>query len=120
MTDAIRCRALLILPLMLLAACGKDTPPPPPAPALERPLVTVTIRNNRILAPQIALIERGGVTGVFVMEDGVARFRMVRAGKTYDGRVEILSGLSDDEHLVTGDLRDVHDGSPVIAVKSSQ
>jgi multidrug efflux pump subunit AcrA (membrane-fusion protein) len=35
---------------------------------------------------------------------------MVRTGKSYDGRVEVLSGLAGDEVLVTGD---VHDGSPI-------
>ena len=38
---------------------------------------------------------------------------MVRTGKNVNGRIEILSGLSGSETLVTGDLRDVHDGSPV-------
>jgi hypothetical protein len=38
---------------------------------------------------------------------------MVRTGKTVNNRVEILSGLRGSETLVTGDLRDVHDGSPV-------
>jgi multidrug efflux pump subunit AcrA (membrane-fusion protein) len=64
--------------------------------------------------PQSVLVERGGVPGVFVLgEEGRARFRMVRTGKNINGRVEILSGLSGNETLVTGDLRDVHDGSPV-------
>jgi len=66
------------------------------------------------LVPQSALVVRGGIPGVFVLsETNQARFRMVRTGKNVNGRIEILSGLSGSETLVTGDLRDVHDGSPV-------
>jgi hypothetical protein len=105
--------ALLILPLTVLGGCGQESPPPPATAALSRPLVTVITRNERVLAPRDALTERGGLPGVFVVTDGMARFRMVRAGKAADGRVEILSGLTGAEQLVTGDLRDVHDGSPI-------
>ena len=38
---------------------------------------------------------------------------MVRNGKNLNDRVEILSGLGGNETLVAGDLRDVHDGSPI-------
>ena len=108
-------RIALLLPFIALAGCGQEPPPPPPqtAAALTRPLVTVTTRNDRVLVPQATLTERGGLTGVFVVADGSARFRMVRAGKSYDGRVEILSGLTGTETLVTGELGDVHDGSPI-------
>lgn len=112
--------AFLILPLAVLGGCGQEPAAPPAAPALSRPLVTVSTRNERVLVPQAALTERGGLPGVFVVTDGIARFRMVRAGKAYDGRVEILSGLAGAEQLVTGELQDVHDGSPVTPVASTK
>jgi len=119
MTAPILRSALPILSLLLLTACGRSTPPAEPLPALERPLAAATLRNDRLLVPQAVLIERGGQPGVFVEADGVARFRMVRTGKVYDGRIEILSGLSGEERLVSGDLREVHDGSPVKAAPAT-
>jgi len=108
--------AAFLVALTLLAACGRKPAPPAAAlPALDRPLLALDVKSaDRILIPQAALVERGGIPGVFVLgADNQARFRMVRPGKTSNGRVEILSGLSGDETLVQGDLREVHDGSPI-------
>ncbi len=99
---------------LLFAGCGKKAAEPVPAAVLERPTRTLDAKAGRILAPQSLLIERGGVPGVFVLNDeNQARFRMVRTGKTVNTQIEILSGLDGSETLVSGDLRDVHDGSPI-------
>jgi len=108
--------ATLLVTLTLLAACGrKPAPPAAAAPDLDRPLLALNVQSaSRVLIPQAALVERGGLPGVFVLgADSQARFRMVRPGKTGNGRVEILSGLNGDETLVLGDLHEVHDGSPI-------
>jgi multidrug efflux pump subunit AcrA (membrane-fusion protein) len=109
---ASRSRPLLLITLFIwVAACGQETPKPAATPALSRPLVTPQVRNGRVLVPQTAVTNLGGTPGVYVMTpDQTARFRMVRTGKSYDGRVEVLSGLAGNEVLVTGD---VHDGSPI-------
>ncbi|HCU52879.1 MAG TPA: hypothetical protein DIC36_00875 [Gammaproteobacteria bacterium] len=102
---------LLMAPCILVVACGQETPKPADTPALSRPFVTPQERNGRVLVPQTVLTNLGGSPGVYVLApDHTARFRMVRTGKSYDGRVEVLSGLAGDEVLVTGD---VHDGSPI-------
>jgi hypothetical protein len=108
--------AIVLITLIALAGCGrKAAPPAAVVPTIERPLLTLDVKSSgRILVPQAALVERGGIPGVFVLgTDSQARFRMVRPGKTANGRVEILSGLGGDETLVLGDLHDVHDGSPI-------
>lgn len=116
-----RLLASLFILLLVAAGCGKKEPPTAPATALSRPVVTLTLRNGRVLAPQTAITERGAIPGVFVLDPAqTARFRMVRTGRTADGRVEVLSGLTGDETLVIGDLRDIRDGSaitPVIGAK---
>lgn len=100
--------------LMVLSACGQESAPPSGLPALARPLLTLNAQTGRVLIPETAVIVRGGVAGVLVVNaERRARFRMVRTGKTHNGRVEILSGLNGDETLVTGDLADVRDGSPI-------
>jgi len=106
--------SVFVLAGLLLAGCDKKAAPPAPPTALTRPVLTLDAQAGRVLVPQALLVERGGVPGVFVLSaENQARFRMVRTGKSVNGRIEILSGLSGSESLVTGDLRDVHDGSPV-------
>ncbi|MDO8597327.1 MAG: hypothetical protein Q7R45_11985 [Sulfuricaulis sp.] len=104
-----------------LAGCDKKPEVPPPSlPRVERPVLALNVKPGELLKlsiPRQALVERGGIPGVFVLSDaGEARFRMVRAGKTSDTRVEILSGLTGNETLVLGDLAAVHDGNPITAV----
>lgn len=101
-------------------------------PLVERPVVALKTKEEgaRVSVPSAALIERGGIPGVFVLQapaafpppakdaDGKslpqARFRMVKVGKAIGDRVEVLSGLAGDEVLVLGDLSQVHDGSPIV------
>jgi hypothetical protein len=104
----------IVVAMVLLAGCEKEAAPPAPVAALARPVLALDAKAGRVLVPQSLLVERGGVPGVFVLSDeNQARFRMVRTGKTATNQVEILSGLRGNETLVSGDLRDVHDGSPV-------
>jgi len=110
----IRPVSVFVLAVLLLAACGKKVQEPAPLAALARPVLILDAKAGRVLVPQSALVERGGIPGVYVLtEKNQARFRMVRTGKNMNDRVEILSGLRGSETLVVGDLRDVHDGSPV-------
>ena len=62
--------------------------------------------------PESALVRRGGLTGVFVVEDGHAALRWLSLGDQRDGRVEVRAGLKADEPVVDqpGDLKD---GQPV-------
>ena len=45
------------------------------------------------LVPEAALVRRGGLAGVFVVSEGRAHLRWVRAGRSGGGQVEILAGL---------------------------
>lgn len=102
-----------------LAACEVPRPTPPlELPVLERPVRTLTKAADvptGVLVPRPALVERGGLPGVFVLQDGLARFRMVKTGKPRGAALEVLSGLHGDETLILGDLADLHDGSPIRA-----
>lgn len=116
--------AALTLVAAILIACGRKPEPPPPLPNLERPVITLRTPaataldiTPSVLAPRSAYVERAGVPGVFVLHDGLARFRMVKAGDAKDGVIEILSGLHGTETLVLGDLQDVRDGSPIQPLK---
>ncbi len=113
-----RLAAVTILVALALAGCDKKPPEAPPSlPRVERPVLSLNLKPGELLKikiPRQALVERGGIPGVFVLsEAGEARFRLVRTGKASDTQVEILSGLHGTETLVLGDLSTVHDGSPV-------
>ena len=69
---------------------------------------------NGMLVTKKAIVERGGLTSVWVLDkDTVARMRLVKVGKTIGDRVEILSGLSDGERVVVGGAEKVNEGSKV-------
>jgi RND family efflux transporter MFP subunit len=55
---------------------------------------------DRLLVPASALIERGEVTGVYVVDaSGRTSLRQVRPGHRFDDRVEILAGLGAGERV---------------------
>jgi RND family efflux transporter MFP subunit len=71
-----------------------------------------------LLVPGAALVERGQLTGVYVVDgQSVARLRLVTAGPRRGDRVEILSGLSPGERIVTQGAERVADGTRVEAGK---
>jgi RND family efflux transporter MFP subunit len=73
-----------------------------------------------LAVPQAAVLDRAGITGVFVVDDkGVAEYRMVRTGSTADGRVEILSGLNPGERVVTGNAESLDNGDQVVSTSSN-
>lgn len=72
--------------------------------------------RSALLVPAGALVERGQITGVYVVDArNVARLRLVTVGQRRGDRVEILSGLNPGERVVTGGADRVTDGGLVEA-----
>jgi multidrug efflux pump subunit AcrA (membrane-fusion protein) len=70
-----------------------------------------------LLVPGAALVERGQLTAIDVVDgQSVARLRLVTAGPRRGDRVEILSGLSPGERIVTQGTERVVDGTRVETV----
>jgi len=70
--------------------------------------------RKALLVPATALVDRGQLTGVYVVDDqNVARFRLVTAAERGGARVEILSGLNAGEHVVIEGTERVADGGRV-------
>jgi len=69
--------------------------------------------KQALVAPWTALVEQGQVQKVFVVDGGVARGRMVTTGARQGGTVEILSGLSKGEKLVSPVPARLADGGKV-------
>lgn len=77
---------------------------------------TISLGNtvNGLLLPKPAVVERGAMTLVWVLDkDNTARMRLVKVGKTVGSRVEIISGLSDGERVVVGGVEKVSEGARV-------
>lgn len=65
-----------------------------------------------IVVPAAAIVERGALTSVWAVSPaGIARLRLVRLGRTLEGRVEVISGLSAGERIVTAGADRVTDGA---------
>lgn len=59
-------------------------------------------RPARLTVPEDALIDTGETCTVFIDKgDGVFEPRRVETGERYDGRVEVVSGLTENERIVT-------------------
>ena len=90
----------------------------PPDPLLRSGLYGrarfVTGEGAVLAMPRRALLERGQLQGVFVADPGgVARFRLIKTGRTLDGAVEVLSGLGEGERVVVDGAERLVDGAPV-------
>lgn len=67
--------------------------------------------KESMLLPRAAVVEKGQLTGVYVVDgNGVMTYRLVRVGKDYGDRVEILSGLSNGERVVVAGADKAVDG----------
>ena len=78
--------------------------------------VVVDQRENALRIPRGALLEDDSTTSVYVVKDGVAEQRAVETGFSDRGMVEIVSGLSDDEQVVTVGQLGLIDGAKVSVI----
>ncbi len=71
--------------------------------------------DNRlgILVPKKAVWERNGLVGVFIADKGHARMRLVKTGKEYGDKIDIISGLSDGNRVITSGIMNLRDGSRI-------
>lgn len=79
-----------------------------------RGIISLGSRINGIAVAKSAVFERGALTCVWVLDkEKIAKMRIVKTGKTLGERVEILSGLSDGERVVSGGPEKVSEGAKV-------
>ncbi len=70
--------------------------------------------TRRVIAiPETAVLERGQLQTVFVIENAAAHSRLITAGRKTQGMVEVLSGLNDGEKVVVPVPPGLADGAPV-------
>jgi RND family efflux transporter MFP subunit len=71
-------------------------------------------KRELLLAPRPAIVEKGQLTGVYAVDgQGVIAYRLIRTGREYDGRLEILSGLKTGDRIIVGGIEKTVDGGVV-------
>ena len=73
---------------------------------------------NVLQVPRSAIIERGGSTSVFVVENDIAIRREIETGFSDEGMVEVSSGLSDGEQVITVGHVGLKNESKVVIIDS--
>jgi multidrug efflux pump subunit AcrA (membrane-fusion protein) len=77
----------------------------------------VTGQQTTMTVPGTAIFERGQLASVFVVdENSVARLRLIKTGRIYGGRVEILSGVAEGERVLV-EAKGASDGARVQIVQ---
>jgi membrane fusion protein (multidrug efflux system) len=72
-----------------------------------------TATRLALMVPEAALMQRASQAYVFTIEDGRASMRQIRSGVRRAGWVEVESGLSESEAVITEGVIKIRDGSPV-------
>ncbi len=68
-------------------------------------------KKESLLVPTGSIVERGQLTGVFVVDDkGVVTYRLIKTGRIYEGLAEVLSGLSKGESVIVSGMEKAVDG----------
>ena len=89
---------------------------PPAVTARSGTFARVVFRGaprRALVVPASAIRRHGQISSVFVVQDGVARLRLIQVGSAYSEGVEVLAGLDASEPIVTSPLQRVADGTRV-------
>lgn len=82
--------------------------------------VVVDVREQSVSVPPESIVRRPAGTVVYVVEDGVARQRLVEVGVQTDSWVEILQGLGAGETVVSSGAGFLTDETTVDARQAAQ
>ena len=70
-------------------------------------------KRGALLVPQSAVLERGQIRSVYVLEGDKARLRLVTLGEGRDSQREVLSGLTAGERIIVTPVLLLADGARV-------
>jgi RND family efflux transporter MFP subunit len=70
--------------------------------------------RKALLVPESAVIRKGQLDGVYLVQNDVCVFRLVKTGKRDGDRVEILSGLEAGARIVVAPGPGISDGAKII------
>jgi len=69
-------------------------------------------QKDILVIPSSAIVQRGQLTGVYIVDtQNLTAYRLIRTGRVFDQGVEVLSGLTPGERIVTAEVSRVTDGA---------
>jgi RND family efflux transporter MFP subunit len=77
-------------------------------------------KRSILAVPAKALVEKGQLLGVYVQDEGVIHYRLIRTGKHYDDQIEVLSGLKAGDKVIVDEVQSLVDGEAVSQPASKQ
>ena len=82
---------------------------------------TRQVKNDAVLVPSSAIINRDELTGIYTVSAGnTALLRWIRLGKTYGDKVEVISGLSKNEKFIRSSESKLYNGIAVVVKETPQ
>ncbi|MEK7684889.1 MAG: efflux RND transporter periplasmic adaptor subunit [Verrucomicrobiota bacterium] len=76
--------------------------------------LTLNVRPDAIVIPEIALVPQGDMSVVFVVDpESKAQIRPVQTGLRMNGQVEIVSGLNEGDQVIVEGFQKTRPGGPV-------
>ena len=83
-----------------------------------RVALILATRSNALVVPEQAMVPFGGEQFVYRVVDGKAVQTRVEPGRRMDGKVEIKSGVSAGDNVITAGQMKLRDGMPVAVLDS--
>ena len=76
-------------------------------------------KRETILVPEQSIVQKGQLTGVYAVDgQGIVTYRLVRKGNASAGDIEILSGLTVNDRIITAGIEKVIDGGVIMGEKT--
>lgn len=71
-------------------------------------------KKQTLLVPRSAVVDKGQLSGLYTVDDrGIMTYRIVKLGQIYGDRIEVLSGLRNNERIAVAGLDRAIDGGVV-------
>lgn len=71
-------------------------------------------KKEAIAVPQNSVVQKGQLTGVYTVDEkNIISYRLIRTGKTFGNNVEVLSGLSSGDKIITSGIEKAIDGGEI-------
>ena len=73
--------------------------------------------DHLLLVPSSAVVSQGQLKGVYLLnKENIARFRLIRTGRTFGDRIEIITGLSAGDRFLVSPTPQTVDGARIETV----
>lgn len=78
--------------------------------------IVLASSDQGVFVPGTAVItdEATQSSSIYVIEEGIARLRVVQIGEREDEYIRIITGVAENETVATGNLKELFDGATVI------